>query len=305
MQRILGNLCDLEPLSDSIGLTIGNFDGVHLGHQFLIRQLQDRSMEFGARVAVLSFSPHPGRLFTPDSFQELMTLEDRLRALQERQVDFAVVQSFDDSFSKVPADQFLAEYMSFFSNLRIVLVGYDFRFGSHGQGDIQTIRDFFAGSQVVVDQVRPHTIGPEVVSSSLIRSKLRAGDVEAASRLLGREYELSGVVERGQALGRKLGFPTANLGAVATLIPASGVYMFTTRLRGATLQGVVNIGNRPTVQGKETTVEAHILDFSEDLYGEMLTLKLVARIRGEQKFANLDRLKEQIHKDIEFAKKNF
>ncbi len=304
MQVIQGNLASLKPLREPVALTIGNFDGVHYGHQYLIRCLLEKAKETQAQPALLCFDPHPDVVFGTPDFKQLMTLKQKTAALQKTGIELLVVQDFDAPFSKVTAPDFLQHHLAGFFNLNYLLFGYDFRFGNRGEGDFQMARRFFEDSGTLVEQEKALDKDETQVSSTLIRDLLGKGQVAEARQCLGRPYQVVGSIEEGRKLGRTLGFPTANFGGIETLIPEDGVYHCRVPLKGRTHWAVVNIGLRPTVQGEQRTVEAHILDYSGDLYGQTLELDFYRKIRDEKKFENLDKLKLQIEKDIQNLKEH-
>ncbi len=292
----------MKPLAEPVALTIGNFDGVHRGHQYLLKHLASMAHKKNLRPAILCFEPHPDLVFETPGFQLLMTVDQKANHLRQCGVEFLVLQNFDRDFSKVSAQGFLCRYLASYFNIRYLLFGFDFRFGYQGEGSFLTAQDYFKNSNVVLEQEEPLLVGGDRVSSSSIRRHLCDGKVEQAMEALGRPYSLSGTVAEGQKLGRQLGFPTANLEEIQTQIPGFGVYHCSAECDGGLYTAVVNVGQRPTIQGTHPTVEAHILEFSGDLYGKSLRLSFKKKIRDEKKFDNLDKLKKQIQNDIDSVK---
>lgn len=305
MKTFHGDLSSLTPLATPVALTVGNFDGVHRGHQYLVESLLKQARQISAEPALLCFNPHPELVIGKDDFQQLMTFEDKQTELAKLGIQFLVVQDFSTAFATIDPEVFLRQYLLHFFNLSFLLVGYDFRFGQSGRGDFSMIEAVMKEYSIPTQRECPLQEQEQVISSSLIRQCLQAGEVEQAKQYLGRPYKVSGVVAAGQALGRTLGFPTANLEKIETLVPGQGVYACWIEVDSSQFSAVVNIGLRPTVKGASQTVEAHILDFSRDIYGEKVSLKFLKKIRNEKKFANLDLLKQQIHNDIISARAFF
>ncbi len=294
----------MKRLSAPVALTIGNFDGVHRGHQDMIRSLVDMAQKQQLQSAVLCFEPHPDIVFATPGFELLMNQSAKIEHLQALGVDHLIFQNFNADFAQVSAEDFLRQYLQSFFNLSLLFFGYDFRFGHQGEGDFAMAKQFFSKSNISVLQGEPLVENGHTLSSTWVRELLKSGQARQACQVLGRPYQLSGIVEEGKRLGRTLGFPTANLGQIQTLIPGRGVYHCRINWGEKSLWSVVNIGERPTVAGDKITVEAHILDFSGDLYGQSVDLLFFRKIRDEKKFENLDRLKEQIEKDIQNLKDN-
>lgn len=292
---------------DRIALAIGFFDGVHRGHAEVIRQAVSAAKERGFAPAVLTFSPHPRSVLGKDGFDTVLTpLEDKLALFAELGVELAYVVTFDLGFAAVTADDFVRRLLLPLG-VRTAVVGFDFRFGHRGQGDAEAMRRL-SGGEIEVRVVEPVFEGDAKVSSTRIRERLAEGDCEAVSLLLGRPYAISGEIVHGDARGRLLGFPTANMRpAVPYVIPRHGVYAVTVsgvpgedRARG----GVINVGVRPTFDapGGAPRLETNLFDFEGDLYGRTLTVRFHRFLRPETKFASFDDLKVQIAKDADNAR---
>lgn len=294
----------MKPLPSPVALTIGNFDGVHRGHQHMIESLIEKAQSRNLQSAVLCFEPHPDLVFKTKGFELLMDETAKIEHLQALGVEHLIFQNFNASFAQVSAEDFLRQYLLRFFDLAILFFGYDFRFGHQGEGDFAMAKQFFSKSDVTVLQGQPLVENGQTLSSTWVRHLLKSGEVSEACQVLGYPYRLQGRVEEGKKLGRTLGFPTANLGELKTLVPRNGVYHCRIEWGEQSHSAVVNIGERPTVAGDKVTVEAHILDYSGDLYGRSVDLKFYRKIRDEKKFENLDRLKEQIKKDIGNLKDN-
>jgi riboflavin kinase/FMN adenylyltransferase len=307
---IVQDIADVPAAARGGALAIGNFDGVHLGHQSVIGEARLLARAMSAPSAVLTFEPHPRRFFRPDDRKfELTPAAAKRREIVALGVDALIMPHFDAAFAAIPAERFVTEIVFGALGARHVAVGYDFVFGKGRAGDAALLRRLGAEAGVgvtVVDAVR--SAGGEVYSSTEIRGHLREGRVRDAARLLGRLWEIEGEVLHGDERGRQIGFPTANVDPGAYVEPAYGVYAVWAGIpdgeRVDWRPAVVNIGRRPTFKAADAgiTVEVHIFDYSGDLYGRMLRVALVEFIRPEMKFDGLDAIKAQIAKDCETAR---
>lgn len=293
----------VPPLSTPSNLTIGNFDGVHLGHQALIGALIADAHAEGRQAGVLTFDPHPAQVLRPDAaHQHLTTVDERLGLFADLGLDFAVVYPFSRATAATPASQFV-EQLRLALRLAALWVGPDFALGRNREGDVEALRRFGATTGFTVHVIGLQSQGGGEIRSGRIRSDLLEGDVEAAARQLGRRYQVHGLVIDGAHRGRTIGFPTANLDVPADrLLPANGVYATWAVVAGQRHASVSNIGVRPSFDNGPRTVEAHLLDFHGDLYGQPLTLEFVARLRPELRFSGIDALRAQIGLDVAAAR---
>ncbi|MEY3014361.1 MAG: hypothetical protein RIT45_3096 [Pseudomonadota bacterium] len=299
MQRHLG--WPTHPLPAG-AVAFGNFDGLHVGHRAILGTLRAAAAAEGLAVTVATFDPHPLRLLRPDRAPRAIDgRERRLEGLEALGVDHAVVLRFDETLRDTSAADFGA---ALFDRLgaRVLVASADSRFGHRGAGDITLLRALAAHRGGRVLQIPGIVRDGERVSSSRIRRAVEAGDVELAHSLLERPFTLRGTVVHGDARGRTLGFPTANIASEGQVQPAAGVYVAQLEVRGAALPAVANLGLRPTVDGARWRVEAHVLDATLDLYGASVGLRLLGRLRGEQRFADLDALRTAIAADVERAR---
>jgi len=281
-------------------VAIGNFDGVHAGHRAILARVRAHADALGGASMVYTFDPAPTAVVAPSRHQaRILTLPDRVRLLGDTGVGAVVVEPFTRAYAAHPADWFAREVLGRRLGARVVVIGWDFRFGTGREGDADSLRR--AGFEVdTVDAVEMDG-GP--VSSSRIRKLVAAGDVAAAARLLGRPHVLHGTVVRGDQRGRTLGFPTANLDNEVELIPADGVYAVRAGVDGGpSVPGVMNQGNRPTFAGVERRIEVHLFAEVGDLYGHELRVELIERIRPERRFAGLEELTAQIRADAARAR---
>ncbi|MCB1782451.1 MAG: bifunctional riboflavin kinase/FAD synthetase [Alphaproteobacteria bacterium] len=300
--QIYRSLVNIPPTAKGAVVAIGNFDGVHRGHQALLKQAGDIANDRGTRLAVLTFEPHPKELFRPDEPPSRITpaalKEERLAA---EGVDIVFSLPFNWDFASMSAEDFVKKILQDALGAAHVVVGFDFHFGQLRKGTPQTIKD--AGIPVAVTE-EVVASGGEEISSSRIRQHLRRGEIEQARQLLGWGWELSGEVIRGDQRGRELGYPTANMNLENIVHPAYGVYAARVQIEGETVwrQAAVNIGIRPMFEIKIAQVETHIFDFNKEIYGKTLRIKPIRRLRSEARFATLDELIAQMGKDCDLAR---
>lgn len=279
-------------------VTIGNFDGLHLGHQALVQRCHALRKP-GEKVAVVTFEPLPAAFFRPEQAPSRLNAVDRkLRVLRSLGVDLTWLMRFDAALAGLGAREFVQQVLVESLAARVVVVGHDFHFGRGKEGNARTLELLAEEFGFREDIVPPVMLDGERVSSSGVRKCLLAGDFEGAARLLGRPYRMGGHVVRGQALGRKLGYPTANLRIRAEPSPLTGVLATWARINGGPwLPGVSNLGRRPVVGGRDPLLEVHFFDFDEDIYGQRLDVQFVAKLRDETNFDGLEALVEQMKKD--------
>jgi riboflavin kinase/FMN adenylyltransferase len=285
-------------------LAIGNFDGVHLGHQTVLAEARARARAAGARFAVLTFEPHPRGVFQPGTAPFRLTpFRDKARLMAGLGVEFLVAHHFDLGFAQKSAEDFVRELLVEGLGIRQIVVGYDFVFGNKRRGNVALLRELGARHGFAANVVDP-VANPSgaIYASTLIREHLAAGRPREAAALLGRPWEIGGRVRTGDKLGRTIGFPTANLRLADYLRPAPGVYAVRVAVADRWHDGAANLGWRPTVGGKDLRLEAHLLDFAGDLYGQHVRVAFVERLRPEQRFAGLDALKAQIALDAAQAR---
>lgn len=286
-------------------LTLGNFDGVHLGHQAILARATARAESVGGRVAVLTFEPHPLVVLAPERAPAMLqSLHDRLETLRASGVSLTLLQRFTRRFAALEPEAFVTEFLLSRLELAHVVVGDNVKFGRNRAGSSETLRVLGAAHGFGVDVVGPVTVADDRVSSSRIRRAVQTGEVERARALIGRPYALRGRVVQGDRRGRLLGFPTANLHVRPGLVlPADGVYAVEAEVEERRHPGVLNVGVRPTFGGRRRTIEAHLLDFDGDLYRRWMRLDLVARLRGETAFSGPEALKTAIADDVAHARR--
>jgi riboflavin kinase/FMN adenylyltransferase len=303
--RVVRHLARAPRVTGRVVLTLGNFDGVHLGHQAILARATERAGAVGGRVAVLTFEPHPVAVLAAERAPVMLqSLHDRLETLRTAGVALAVVQRFTRRFAALEPEAFVTRFLMPHLQLAHVVVGYNVTFGRNRAGSSETLRRLGDAHGFGVDVVGPVTIADDRVSSSRIRRAVQAGEVARAEALLGRPFALRGRVVEGDRRGRLLGFPTANLHVRSGLVlPADGVYAVQAEVDGRRHPAVLNVGVRPTFGGRRRTIEAHLLDFDGDLYRRWMRLHLVDRLRGEMAFAGPDALKAAIAGDVAQARR--
>ena len=292
------------PVFNRAVLTIGTFDGVHLGHQQIIRQLLMEAEETGGESVLISFYPHPRKIVQPDrQIAELTTLDERIELLKRQGLDNLVVVPFNKEFSEQPAEEYIKRFLVDRFHPARIIIGYDHKFGNNREGDYRLLEQMGEQYNYTVKEIPQQLINEVAISSTKIRNALSNGEIETANQLLGYPYFFKGNVIEGNKLGRKLGYPTANLQIQDPdkLVPANGVYAVEAQIEGETrmLKGMMNIGNRPTVDGTRRSVEVHLFDFDEDIYNRHLKVHVRFHLRNEVKFDGLEKLVEQLHKDKE------
>ena len=288
-----------------VALTIGNFDGVHLGHQTMLARLRAAAARAGLPAAVLTFEPHPREFFAPaEAPARLTSLREKLELLQEYGVDEVYVARFNRAFASLSPQQFVEELLLRDLKMRALVVGDDFRFGAQRGGDIAMLRQLSARLGVDVESIGSIEIGGERVSSTGVRDALASADFARATRLLGRPYCMSGRVAHGKKLGRELGFPTANIVLKRKRVPLNGIYAV--KLHGIELKplaAVASLGVRPTVMdGAAPLLEIHLLDFDRNIYGRRVSVEFLHKLRDEEKFPDLKSLQRQIAIDVKNAR---
>lgn len=299
--RIIHAANELGPGDRKVCLAIGVFDGVHLGHQQIIRQTVADARQHGARSLVVTFDCHPHCVVAPDKVPPLIYApSQKRRAIEALGVDALLEIHFDRPFSEQPGERFVRELARDLGRIQSVCVGADFVFGHRRSGNVALLRTLGAELQFQVHGLAAVALDRQTVSSTRIRERIRAGDLDGASQMLGRPYALCGRVVAGDRIGRQLGFPTANLEVGGLVLPPNGVYAAVAKSPGQVHRAALNIGWRPTVASATPTlrVEAHLLEFQGDLYGAELELELGARLRAEQRFSSPAELRQQIERDV-------
>ncbi len=287
-------------------LTIGNFDGIHKGHQFIINKIISDSRSSNLVSAVMSFTPHPRIYFgyTKDLFN-ILTKEEKLRILKKMGIEIFIDFDFDENLSKLNAEEFISQIVLNKLKTKKIIVGSDFRFGKDRKGNLETLKSL--SEKLKFELVNIKTLNMDnsslKYSSSHVRKLIEEGNFIEVSQILGRNWSMKGKIIKGDQRARKINFPTANMRPQNTIIPKKGVYCVKALIDTKVYEGISNFGFRPTVKGSILLLETHLFDFNEDIYGKELTVEFQAFIRSEQKFKNFEELTKQIQKDIIKAKK--
>lgn len=293
------------PRDHGMVVTVGTFDGVHRGHWEVLQEIRRRAADTGRRSVLLTFDPHPLRIVRPAHAPPLLTTPiEKKEILAESGLDYAVFLAFTPELSRYEPRRFVTEVLVGRLGVDELVIGHDHGFGRGRSGGVGTLRSIGEELGFAVDVVPPVTVGGEPISSSRIRSALRAGDVEAAERALGRPYAVRALVVRGEGRGRQLGFPTANLAVSSSdkLLPATGIYAVYAITRAGSYGGALHFGPRPTFAGSPPTIELHLLDFDGDLYGEEVRVDFVRRLRDVRPFDGVGALIAQMREDVEEAR---
>ena len=303
---------DFEALKDIPNpvLTIGTFDGVHLGHQKIVKHLNDEAQKIGGESVLFTFFPHPRMVLYPDSHgvKLIQTQAEKLAKLERMGLQNIIIFPFTLEFSRLTALEFVRDFLVNKLHVKQMVIGYDHQFGKNREGTIDYLRDISETYDFGVTEISAREIDEVNVSSTKIRNALKSGEVETANAYLGEEFELNGTVVRGKGRGRGFGFPTANIQLEndLKLIPGNGVYIVNVKLSDArTFLGMLNIGTNPTVSDEnKQSLEVHLLDFNEDLYGQKIEVRFLKRLREEVKFESVEQLIDQIKED-ETVTRNF
>jgi riboflavin kinase/FMN adenylyltransferase len=285
-------------------ITIGTFDGVHIGHQEILKNLISQSKKKNS--VILTFFPHPRMVLQKGGDLKLLTtLQEKTDLLEKTGLDYLVIEPFTKEFSRLTALDFVRNTLIQQLKLKKLIIGYDHQFGRNREGNLEQLKEYGAIYNFKVEEIPAQDIKDIAVSSTKIRKALTEGDIEKANNYLGYEYLLTGTVVHGRGLGKQYNYPTLNIHIKEAykLIPKAGVYIIKTNFNNQNLFGIMNIGNRPTVDGKNQTIEVHLLDFDADIYGENIQVQLTYRLRDEQKFDTIDHLFTQIKEDEKQARK--
>ncbi|HEY1787761.1 MAG TPA: bifunctional riboflavin kinase/FAD synthetase [Verrucomicrobiae bacterium] len=303
--NIIRTSAELQTAGKRVCLAIGFFDGVHLGHQQIIRQTIADARQHGGIALALTFDKHPNAIVAPEKTPPLIySLPQKLRAIQSVGVEDILLIGFDQQFSRQTGEEFVRVLARDFGKIYSICVGANFAFGHKRSGNVALLKKLGGELHFHVHGLSAVSLDGHAVSSTRIREEIRSGNLDAASQMLGRPYAICGTIVVGDKLGRTLGFPTANLDVTGLVLPPNGVYAAVTRHEGRLYRAALNIGIRPTVSaGRQLRVEAHLLDFDGDIYGRELEIEIGEKLRDEKKFGSPAELKEQIAADIATIRK--
>lgn len=298
--KIYHSISSFTAAESSSNVTIGTFDGVHIGHQAIIKNLIDQSQSADTQSVILTFFPHPRMVLQKGSNIKLLTtLEEKIDRLTALGLDCLIIEPFTKDFSRLTARDFVRKILIDQLKLKKLIIGYDHQFGRNREGDFDQLKEFGSVYNFELEEITAQDVKNIAVSSTKIRAALMEGDITKANEFLAYPYPISGTVIRGKGLGKQHDYPTINISVSEDykLIPKSGVYVVKATVQSRIIAGIMNIGFRPTINGKNQTIEVHLLDFKGDLYGTKIKVELLTRLRDEQKFDSLDGLFAQIKKD--------
>ena len=287
-------------------VTIGTFDGIHLGHQKILSRLIKSSKNKDLNSVVLTFFPHPRIILNKyNEVKMIDTLDEKIIHFNEIGVDSLVIHPFNKSFSLLSANQFIKDFLVDKLKIKHIIIGYDHRFGKGREASVTDLKNYADDYDFTVEEIKAQEIEKITVSSTKIRNSINQGDIKTTEKYLGRYFNLRGKVVKGDGLGKKINYPTANIFIEETykIIPKDGVYLVETTIKNKLFKGMMNIGHRPTIGTNVKSIEVHLFNFNEDIYGKVISIKMISKIRDEKKFSSIQALKEQLVKDENYCLK--
>jgi len=287
-------------------VTIGTFDGIHLGHQEILSRLIKSSKNKDLNSVVLTFFPHPRIILNKyNEVKMIDTLDEKIIHLNEIGIDSLIIHPFDRNFSLLSANQFIKDFLVDKLKIKHIIIGYDHRFGKGREASVTDLKNYANDYDFTVEEIKAQEIEKITVSSTKIRNSINQGDIKTTEKYLGRYFNLTGKVVKGDGLGKKINYPTANIFIKETykIIPKDGVYLVETIIKDKLFNGMMNIGHRPTIGTKNKSIEVHLFNFNEDIYGQVISIKMISKIRDEKKFSSIQSLKEQLVKDENYCLK--
>ena len=303
--RIFDNLKSYSSEKESI-LTIGTFDGVHIGHNKILKRLIQDSKKNNLSSLVMTFFPHPRMILNKShEIKMIDTIDEKINLLEKTGLDNLIIHPFDNNFSKIRAKEFVEEILVKKLKIKEIIIGYDHKFGKDREASVEDLKKFGKDYMFTVKEIPAQEIDSIAISSTKIRNAILNGEIEKCNKFLGRNFILTGKVVYGDGLGKKIDFPTANIEIKETykIIPRNGVYLVKTKINSNTYFGMMNIGIRPTVGGTNKSLEIHFFNFKDNIYGKNVSIEIIKKIRDEEKFSSIDQLKIQLKKDEQFCLK--
>ena len=303
--RIFDNLKSYSSEKESI-LTIGTFDGVHIGHNKILKRLIQDSKKNNLSSLVMTFFPHPRMILNKShEIKMIDTIDEKINLLEKTGLDNLIIHPFDNNFSKIRAKEFVEEILVKKLKIKEIIIGYDHKFGKDREASVEDLKKFGQDYMFNVKEIPAEEIDSIAISSTKIRDAILNGEIEKCNKFLGRNFILTGKVVYGEGLGKKIDFPTANIEIKETykIIPKNGVYLVKTKINSNTYFGMMNIGIRPTVGGRNKSLEIHFFNFKDNIYGKNVSIEIIKKIRDEEKFSSIDQLKIQLKKDEQFCLK--
>ena len=287
-------------------VTIGTFDGIHLGHQKILSRLINSSKNKDLNSVVLTFFPHPRIILNKyNEVKMIDTLDEKIIHLNEIGIDTLIIHPFDKKFSLLSANQFIKDFLVEKLKIKHIIIGYDHRFGKGREASVTDLKNYASDYDFTVEEIKAQEIEKITVSSTKIRNSINEGDIKTTEKYLGRYFNLTGKVVKGDGLGKKINYPTANIFIKETykIIPKDGVYLIETIIKDKLFNGMMNIGHRPTIGTNIKSIEVHLFNFNEDIYDQVISVKMISKIREEKKFSSIQALQEQLVKDENYCLK--
>ena len=287
-------------------VTIGTFDGIHLGHQKILSRLINSSKNKDLNSVVLTFFPHPRIILNKyNEVKMIDTLDEKIIHLNEIGIDTLIIHPFDKKFSLLSANQFIKDFLVEKLKIKHIIIGYDHRFGKGREASVTDLKNYASDYDFTVEEIKAQEIEKITVSSTKIRNSINEGDIKTTEKYLGRYFNLTGKVVKGDGLGKKINYPTANIFIEETykIIPKDGVYLIETIIKDKLFNGMMNIGHRPTIGTNIKSIEVHLFNFNEDIYDQVISVKMISKIREEKKFSSIQALQEQLVKDENYCLK--
>ena len=303
--KIYRSIEDYNEVKRSV-VTIGTFDGIHLGHKKILSRLIKSSKNKDLNSVVLTFFPHPRIILNKyNEVKMIDTLDEKIIHLNEIGIDSLIIHPFDKNFSLLSANQFIKDSLVDKLKIKHIIIGYDHRFGKGREASVTDLKNYADDYDFTVEEIKAQEIEKITVSSTKIRNSINQGDIKTTEKYLGRYFNLTGKVVKGDGLGKKINYPTANIFIEETykIIPKDGVYLVETIIEDKLFNGMMNIGHRPTIGTNLKSIEVHLFNFNEDIYGKVISIKMISKIRDEKKFSSIQALKEQLVKDENYCLK--
>ena len=303
--KIYRSIEDYNEVKRSV-VTIGTFDGIHLGHQKILSRLIKSSKDKDLNSVVLTFFPHPRIILNKyNEVKMIDTLDEKIIHLNEIGIDSLIIHPFDKNFSLLSANQFIKDFLVDKLKIKHIIIGYDHRFGKGREASVTDLKNYADDYDFTVEEIKAQEIEKITVSSTKIRNSINQGDIKTTEKYLGRSFKLKGKIIKGDGLGKKINYPTANIFIEETykIIPKDGVYLVETIIKDKLFKGMMNIGHRPTIGTNVKSIEVHLFNFNEDIYGQVISIKMISKIRDEKKFSSIQALKEQLVKDENYCLK--
>ena len=303
--RIFDNLKSYSSEKQSV-LTIGTFDGIHIGHNEILKKLIEESEKNNLPSLIVTFFPHPRMILQKSNEIKMIdTMDEKIDLLEKAGIDNLIIHPFDDNFSKIRGKEFVEDILVKKLKIKQIIIGYDHRFGKDREASVEDLKKFGLDYMFHVNEIPAQEIDSITISSTKIREAILNGEIEQCNEFLGRNFMLTGKVVYGEGLGKKMNFPTANIEIEENykIIPKNGVYLIKTFMNSNIYFGMMNIGVRPTIGGKNKSLEIHFFNFKDDIYNKTISIEIIRKIRDEEKFSSIDKLKIQLKKDEEFCLK--